>query len=70
LGPKQAAKSEDYEMTMTGKQQSYYSVVRTNKYIKGRPRRAPGTNMKGPEGIGRFLKLWEGFQGYRKDRGG
>jgi hypothetical protein len=61
LGPKRAAKSEDYKMVMTGKQQSYYNAVHPNKYIKGRPRRASGTNTKGSEGIGSpSLKLQEG----------
>jgi hypothetical protein len=46
-------------MTMTSKQRSYYGVVRTNKYIKGRPRRAPGTNTKGPEGSRRVRKVSE-----------
>jgi hypothetical protein len=57
-------------MTMTGKQQSYYGVMRTNKYIKGRPGRASGTDMKGSEGIGRFPELREGFRRYRKGQGG
>jgi hypothetical protein len=56
-------------MTMTSKQRSYYSVMRTNKYIKGRPGRAPGTNTKGPEGIGRFPKLRGRFPGVQEGSG-